>query len=99
MTQYDKFSLDDYVKTQINTITDNSDTKITVNKISPSYNWSIFGAEITLENNATIYGEQILEIHNNKLYMLQYSGMPPDIVDNQTKEEIRKIIDSFKPFS
>lgn len=47
LTQYDKFSLDDYVKTQINTITDNPNAKITINKVSPSNNWSIFGAKIT----------------------------------------------------
>ncbi|MGI0010042.1 MAG: hypothetical protein ACREAE_01420 [Nitrosopumilaceae archaeon] len=99
ITQYDKFNLADYVKTQINTMTDSRDTKIIVNKVSPTNNWSIFGAKITLENKTSIYGEQILEIHNDKLYMLQYVGMPPDLVDIQTKEDIRKIIDSFKPFN
>jgi len=98
ITQYDNFSLADYVKKQINAMT-SANTKIIVNKVSQTNNWSIFGAKITLENTDTIYGEQILEIHNNKLYMLQYSGMPPDLVDVQTKEEIRKIIDSFMPFN
>lgn len=99
LTQFDSFALDDYVMSQKTAISQKFDSKITIDDISSDGKWSIFGAEITLQNKTRAYGEQILEIHGNKLYMLQYSGAPPYLTLSQTKDEIRQVMDSFKPFS
>lgn len=99
LTQFDNFVLDDYVMLQKNTISQKFDSKIIVDDISSDSRWSIFGAEIILQNKTRVYGEQILKIHDNKMYMLQYSGLPPYLTLPQTKDEIRQVMDSFKPFS
>ena len=97
LTQFENFDLDAYIQSQKDVI-DKFDSNITINEISPQNNWSVFGAEITLKNKTRTYGEQILEIHNDKLYMLQYSGDPPYLMLSQTRDEIRDIMDSFIPF-
>lgn len=97
LTQFKNFDLDAYVQSQKDTI-DKFESDITINEISPQNNWSVFGAEITLKNKTRTYGEQIMEIHNDKIYMLQYSGDPPYLMLSQTREEIRSIMDSFIPF-
>lgn len=99
LTQFDNFVLDDYVISQKNAISQKFDSKIMADDISTDDKWSIFGAEITLQNKTRVYGEQILEIHDNKLYMLQYSGLPPYLTLPQTKDEIKQVMDSFKPFN
>lgn len=96
LAQFDNFDLDAYVQSQKDAIA-KFDSNIIIDEISPQNNWSIFGAEITLQNKTRTYGEQILEIHNNKLYMLQYSGDPPYLMLSQTRDEIRDIMDSFRP--
>lgn len=93
MTQFDNFNLDAYVKSQKDAISQKFDSEITIDEISPQSNWSIFGAEITLQNKTRVYGEQILEIHNDKLYMLQYSGVPPYLLLSQARD----VMESFKP--
>ena len=96
LTQFKNFDLDAYVQSQKDMIA-KFDSSVMVDEMSPQNNWSIFGAEITLQNKTRTYGEQILEIHNDKLYMLQYSGAPPYLVLSQTRAEIRDIMDSFRP--
>ena len=39
-----------------------------------------------------------MQIHGNKLYMLQYVGDLPEILDDKKREEIRMIFDSFSMF-
>lgn len=99
LTQFKDFVLADYVMSQKNSISQRFDSKLIVDDISPDGKWAIFGTEITLQNKTKVYGEQILEVHDDKIYMLQYSGTPPYLTLPQTKDDIRQIMDSFKPFN
>jgi len=97
ISELNKNSLEDYVDSQIQWVFENFDeAKLRTKQIATNGQWALFGIEVSVENKK-IYGEQILEIREDKLYMLQASGAVPEEMDLEKKEELRKIIDSFIP--
>lgn len=95
VSQKSSFELPDYIDTQIEIIKNNFDVEIPIKQVSPSNDWAIFGAHIHSEINDD-YGEQLLYLENNKLYMLQYTGLSPSEIDTKIKSEYRSILDSFE---
>jgi hypothetical protein len=95
ISELDDNSLADYVDAQLNWIMTNFDAKLKLKEMAPNKKWAIFGIEVN-QNNQTLYGEQILEIQNDKLYMIQYAGIPPEKMQPEKLEEFRIVIDSFK---
>ena len=90
-------SLEGYVDSQIVWVFENFDEPVLRTKqMATNGQWALFGIEATYDNKK-FYGEQILEIREDKLYMLQASGALPEEMDVEKKEELRKVIDSFIP--
>ena len=59
--------------------------------------YAIFeGETMALDNSGRKYAMQIYQNINDKLYMIQYGGDPPDIMHPEIKEEIRQIMKSFR---
>lgn len=94
ISNQDQFLLEDYVNTQTDYMTSQFDTQLTTRAVSPDNQWAVFGMKLNLEDR-TSYGEQLLYIQNDKFYMLQYTGLPPEQLTAEENEERRKIIDSF----
>lgn len=95
VSQKSSFELANYVDTQIETMKNNPNVEITLKQISPLNDWSIFGAHAHTAD-VDSYGEQLLYLENNKLYMLQYTGLSPSEMKTEMKSEYRSILDSFK---
>jgi hypothetical protein len=95
ISELDENSLVDYVDAQLKWIMANFDAKLKLKEVSPNKQWAIFGIEVN-QNNQVLYGEQILEIRNDKLYMIQYTGILPEKMQAEKLQEFRIIIDSFK---
>ncbi|MFB5608642.1 MAG: hypothetical protein ACE5Q5_00275 [Nitrosarchaeum sp.] len=95
ISELDENSLVDYVDAQLEWIMANFDAKLKLKEISPNKQWAIFGIEVK-QNNQVLYGEQILEIRNDKLYMIQYTGILPEKMQAEKLKEFRIILDSFK---
>ena len=97
ITGLNKDSLEGFVDSEIKGALTNFDAKLKLKELSSNKRWAIFGIEIK-QQDKTLYAEQILEMRGNKLYMLQYTGRIPTEIDPEKREELRTIIDSFKPF-
>ena len=97
ITGLNKDSLEGYVDAEIDWVLRSFDAKLKVKEMSPNKRWALFGIE-TYFPDKVIYGEQILEIRGDRLYMLQYTGALPEQMGPEKREELRTIIDSFKPF-
>lgn len=95
VSQKSSFELANYVDTQIEAMKNNPNVEITLKQISPSNDWSIFGAHAH-STDVDSYGEQLLYLEDNKLYMLQYTGLSPLEMKTEMKSEYRSILDSFK---
>ena len=87
--------LSDYVDSQIKQLEERFESTLYVYEISPENKWALFGVAIETPNY-TSYGEQLLQIQNNTLYMIQYSGVPPNVLDGNSLEQVRMIFDSFR---
>ena len=95
VTQKSSFELSNYIDTQIETMKNTFDVEIPIKQVSPSNDWAIFGAHAHSEIQDN-YGEQLLYLENNRLYMLQYTGLSPLEMETEIKSEYRSIIDSFE---
>ena len=95
VTQKSSFELSNYIDTQIETMKNTFDVEIPIKQVSPSNDWAIFGAHAHSEIQDN-YGEQLLYLENNRLYMLQYTGLSPSEMETEIKSEYRSIIDSFE---
>ncbi|CAD6514465.1 conserved hypothetical protein [metagenome] len=95
ISQKSSFELANYVDTQIESMKNNPNVEIMLKQVSPSNDWSIFGAHAH-STDVDSYGEQLLYLENNKLYMLQYTGLSPSEMKSEIKSEYLAIIDSFK---
>lgn len=91
---FSNFVLKDFVESQIRTMVEKHNAEISITELSYDNTWAIFGMSVALDGG-TVYGEQILEINNGKMYMLQYSGPDPVLMEDLKREEMRKIVDSF----
>ncbi|RDJ31211.1 MAG: hypothetical protein DWQ18_03460 [Crenarchaeota archaeon] len=87
--------LSEYVDTQIGQLKERFESTLYVYEVSPENNWALFGIAVETPND-TSYGEQLLQIQNNTLYMIQYSGLPPNALDGNSLEQVRMILDSFR---
>jgi hypothetical protein len=95
VSQKSSFELSSYIDTQIDTMKGTSNVEIPIKQVSTSNDWAIFGAHIHSQINDD-YGEQLLYLENDKLYMLQYTGLSPTELDTKIKSEYRSILDSFE---
>lgn len=95
VSQKSSFELSNYIDTQIETMNDTFDVEIPIKQVSTSNDWAIFGAHAHSEINND-YGEQLLYLENNRLYILQYTGLSPSEMETAIKSEYRSIIDSFE---
>jgi len=91
--QQDNFSLHDYVDNQIALI-ESQNIEIPFEQVSPQNDWAIFAIQVINDNEQ--YGEQLLFLKENKLFILQYSGDSPQILDSDQKKNFQLIMDSFE---
>ena len=63
-------------------------------QISPENDWALFTVEISDDNE--LYEEQLLFLKENRLYMLQYFGEPPQALSSDQKKDFQFIMDSFE---
>ena len=66
---------------------------ISFEQVSPKDDWAIYAVEYPDENQ---YGEQMLFLKENRLYMLQYLGNPPQVLNLEEKKDFRYIMESFE---
>ena len=90
--QKDNFSLHEYVDTQIE-LMETMKMEISFEQVSQKDDWAIYAVEYPDENQ---YGEQLLFLKENRLYMLQYLGSPPQILNLEEKKDIQYIMESFE---
>src|SRR3989338_2047904 len=95
ISQKSSFELSNYIDTQIETMNNTFGVDVPIKQVSSSNDWAIFGAHAHSEIQAN-YGEQLLYLENNRLYMLQYTGLLPSEMETKIKSEYRSIIDSFE---
>ena len=89
----DNFDLHKYIDKQISDI-ESSDVKVLTEQVSSKNDWAIFtfdGPDAGMS-----YGEQMLFFKENRLYMLQYFGNSPDLLNSAQKSELQFIMDSFE---
>jgi len=91
-TQKENFFLHEYVKEQIYQ-TKIPDIIIPFEQVSPENDWAIFAMKLPDKEK---YGEQILFLKEGRLYMLQYSGNSPQIINSEQKNDFQFIMDSFE---
>ena len=90
--QKDNFSLHEYVDNQIELL-ETMKMEISFEQVSQKDDWAIYAVEYPDENQ---YGEQLLFLKENRLYMLQYLGSPPQILNLEEKKDIQHIMESFE---
>ena len=95
ISQKSSFELSNYIDTQIETMNNTFGVDVPIKQVSASNDWAIFGAHAHSETQDE-YGEQLLYLENNRLYMLQYTGLSPSEMETEIKSEYRSIIDSFE---
>jgi len=92
----ENLDLSEYIDSQIKRAEELFDTDFTITKkfISPDGNWAVF--EATGKLTAQEYGRQILHKYEDRLYLIQTSGDPPNIMSEETKMELKQIVESFQ---
>ena len=95
ISQKSSFELSNYIDTQIETMNNTFGVDVPLKQVSASNDWAIFGAHAHSETQDE-YGEQLLYLENNRLYMLQYTGLSPSEMKTEIKSEYHSIIDSFE---
>ena len=93
--QIPEFSFESYIDSRISQIDSTFVSELRAKNIQD--NWGSFAMQFNA-NGESKYGEELMQIHGNKLYMLQYVGDLPEILDDKKREEIRMIFDSFSMF-
>lgn len=92
--QKDEFSLHEFIDQQISVMESQKDTTIPFKQISSENYWALFAVEYYDESIQ--YSEQLLFLNNDKLYMLQYLGESPQMLNSDQKNYFRFIMDSFE---
>lgn len=90
--QIPEFSFESYIDSRISQIESQFVSELRAKNTQD--NWGSFAIQFDT-NGESKYGEELMQIHGNKLYMLQYVGDLPEILDDKKREEIRMIFDSF----
>ena len=90
--QKENFSLHEYVDAQIE-LMETRKMMISFEQVSPKDDWAIYAVEYPDENQ---YGEQMLFLKENRLYMLQYLGSPPQVLNLEEKKDFQFIMESFE---
>lgn len=86
------FSIESYIESRISQIGFKYVSELRIKNIQDNWGLLVIGFE---SGNVSKFGVELMQIHGNKLYMLQYVGDPPEILDDKKREEIRIIFDSF----
>ena len=92
--QKENFSLHEFVDQQISLMESQKYAIIPFEQISPENDWALFTVEISDDNE--LYEEQLLFLKENRLYMLQYFGEPPQALSSDQKNDFQFIMDSFE---
>ena len=71
---------------------------LTQNYTSPNKDWAILSFEF-LQPEALYVADQIIEIRDDKLYVIQYVGPHPDYLSEEFNDEIRFVFNSIEIFS
>ena len=90
--QKENFSLHEFVDNQIE-LMETQDWILSLEQVSPKDDWAIFAMKSSDEKQ---YGEQMMFLKENRLYMLQYSGSSPQLLDLETKKDFQYIMESFE---
>ena len=91
--QQDNFDLHEYIDMQISQA-EAMGAKPLTEQVSPKNDWAIFAMEGY--GSGTDYGEQLLFLKENRLYMLQYFGDSPSMINSDQISELQSIMDSFE---
>jgi len=91
--QSDDFSLRNYIDSQLYQIQLQKNVSVPIKQISSENDWAIFAVGAISEKK---YNEQILFLKENRLYMLQYFGNAPDMLDSEQMSDYQFITDSFE---
>ena len=90
--QIPEFSFESYIDNRISQIESHFISDLQTKNTQD--NWGSFAIQFDA-NGESKYGTELMQVHGNKLYMLQYVGDSPEILDDKKREEIRIIFDSF----
>ena len=85
--------LHEFVDQQIS-LMESQNFTVLFEQVSPENNWALFAAES--DDEEIPYGEQLLFLKDDRLYMLQYSGISPQALDPVQKNNFRSVMDSFE---
>lgn len=91
--QQDNFDLHEYIDGQISQL-ESKNVKVLSEQVSPDNDWAIFaidGSDVGMG-----YSEQMLFFKENRLYMLQYSGILPELQNPEEITEIQSVLNSFE---
>ena len=90
--QKENFSLHEFVDNQIE-LMESHEWILSSEQVSPKDDWAIFAMKSADEDE---YGEQMMFLNENQLYILQYSGLSPHLLDSEKKKEFQYIMESFE---
>lgn len=90
--QKEDFSLQEYVDDQIY-LMKSKNFVIPFEQVSPEDDWALFAVK---SFNDKQYREHLLFMTENRLFMLQYSGVSPQLLDSEQKKDFKLIMDSFE---
>ena len=90
----ENFSLHEFVDQQIAQMESQKGIVIPFEQVSPENDWALFAVESSNENKQ--YDEQLLFLKEDRLYMLQYSGESPQVLNSDQKKDFQSIMDSFE---
>lgn len=91
--QQDNFDLHEYIDGQISQL-ESKNVIVMSEQVSPANDWAIFamdGSDVGMG-----YSEQMLFFKDNRLYMLQYSGVLPELQSPEERSEIQNVLNSFE---
>lgn len=92
-----EFDLSKYIDDQINFGSKQilgQESTVVKKFVSPDGNWASF--EGYVNSTAQGYGRQILHKYTDKLFLIQTTADPPETIDEETKNELKQIIESFR---
>ena len=89
----DNFDLHGFVDDLILQMESNN-VKVLSEQVSPDNDWAIFAADGY--GSEIDYMEQLLFLKENRLYMLQYFGDSPSMLNSDQISELHSIMDSFE---
>lgn len=92
----ENLDLNEHIDDQISRAEELFGKEATVTKkfVSPSGNWAVFEGFFDFEEYKE-YGRQILHKTNDKLFLIQTTGDPPNEMDEKIKSDLNQIVESF----